>query len=76
MLRDVKGGDGETGVLIEKMSTNSYAYRSGLAPGDIILAANRRQAGSIAELRKIVKGSREVMLNVQREDQGFIVVLR
>jgi len=76
MLRDVKGGDGEAGVLIEKMSTNSYAYRSGLAPGDIILAANRRQAGSIAELRKIVKSSREVMLNVQREDQGFIVVLR
>jgi serine protease Do/serine protease DegQ len=63
-------------VLIEKMSTGSYAYQSGLQPGDIILAANRRPAGSIAELRRAVKGSREVMLNVQREDQGFIAVLR
>lgn len=76
ILRDVTGAGGESGVLIEKMSTGSYAYQSGLQPGDIILAANRRPAGSIAELRRAVKGAREVMLNVQREDQGFIAVLR
>ena len=76
ILRDVNGAGGESGVLIEKMSTGSYAYQSGLQPGDIIVAANRRPAGSIAELRRAVKGAREVMLNVQREDQGFIAVLR
>jgi serine protease Do/serine protease DegQ len=76
ILRDVNGAGGESGVLIEKMSTGSYAYQSGLQPGDIIIAANRRPAGSIAELRRAVKGAREVMLNVQREDQGFIAVLR
>jgi serine protease Do/serine protease DegQ len=76
ILRDVNGAGGESGVLIEKMSTGSYAYQSGLQPGDIIVGANRRPAGSIAELRRAVKGAREVMLNVQREDQGFIAVLR
>ena len=76
ILRDVAGAGGERGVLIEKMSTGSYAYQFGLQPGDIILAANRRPVGSIAELRQAVKGAREVMLNVQREDQAFIAVLR
>ena len=32
--------------------------------------------GNIAELRRAVKGASQVMLNVAREDQGFIVVLR
>ena len=73
LLKELPGGDG---VLIEKMSTNSYAYQAGLAPGDIIVGANRRQAGTIAELRRALKGGNQLLLNVQREDQGFVVVLQ
>lgn len=76
LLRDVNGTNGVSGVLIEKMSTASYAYQTGLAPGDIILMANRKETGTIAELKHALKGAREVMLNVQREDEAFIVVLR
>jgi serine protease Do/serine protease DegQ len=75
LLRDLNMG-GAAGVLIEKMSTASYAYQAGLAPGDVILMANRKPTGSIAELRRALKGANQIMLNVQREDQGFIVVLR
>ena len=73
LLKDFPGGDG---VLIEKMSTSSYAYQAGLAPGDIIVGANRRQAGTIAELRRALKGGNQLLLNVQRDDQGFVVVLQ
>ena len=73
LLKDLPGGEG---VLIEKMSTSSYAYQAGLAPGDIIVGANRRQAGTIAELRRALKGGNQLLLNVQREDQGFVVVLQ
>ena len=58
------------------MSTASYAYQAGLAPGDIIVMANRKPAATVADLRRAVKGSSQIMLNVQRDDQGFIVVLR
>ena len=75
LLRDVSAA-GAAGVLIEKMNTGSYAYRSGLAPGDVIVMANRRPAASIADLRRAVKGTNQLMLNVQRGDQGFIVVLQ
>ena len=75
LLRDVGAGS-DAGVLIEKMSTASYAYQAGLQPGDLIVMANRKPTASIAELRSALKGAREIMLNVQREDQGFIVVLR
>jgi serine protease Do/serine protease DegQ len=76
LLRDLNTGSGGTGVLIEKMSTRSYGYQAGLQPGDIIVMANRRPTGDIAELRRAVKGAGQVMLNVEREDEGFIVVLR
>ena len=75
LLRDVSVG-GDAGVMIEKMSTASYAYQAGLAPGDIIVMANRKPAATVADLRRAVKGASQIMLNVQREDQGFIVVLR
>jgi Do/DeqQ family serine protease len=73
LFKELPGGDG---VLIEKMSTSSYAYQAGLAPGDIIVGANRRQAGTIAELRRALKGGNQLLLNVQRDDQGFVVVLQ
>ena len=76
LFRDVNTGSGGAGVLIEKMSTASYGYQAGLQPGDVIVMANRRPVGSIAELRRALKGASQVMLNVEREDQGFIVVLR
>ena len=76
LFRDLNAAGAAEGVLIEKMNTASYAFRAGLQPGDVIHEANRKPAGTVADLQKAVKGARELMLNVQRGDQGFIVVLR
>lgn len=75
-LREINDGQGGAGLLIEKMNTASPAYQSGVQPGDIIVMANRKPVGSLAALKEAVKGSREVMLNIQRDGQAFIVVLR
>ena len=75
-LRDIQDGNGGAGVLIDQMNTASYAYRVGLKPGDVIVAANRKPTGSTEDLLKAVKGTREILLNVMRGPQGLIVVLR
>lgn len=73
LLRDAPGNEG---VVIEQMSRASHAYQAGLVPGDVIIGANRRQAANIAELRRAVKGAGQLILNIQRDDQGFIIVLQ
>ena len=75
-LRDIQDGNGGAGVLIDQMNTASYAYRVGLKPGDVIVAANRKPTGSTEDLLKAVRGTREILLNVMRGPQGLIVVLR
>lgn len=76
LLRDVDEGAGGAGVLVEKIHTASYGFRAGLQPGDLIIGANRRETQNISELRVALKGAREVLLNVQRGGQAFLVVLR
>lgn len=76
VLRDVNSGSGGQGVLIDKIHTASYAYQSGLQPGDIIVGANRRPVQNIAALKQVSQGSRELLLNIQRGDEGFVLLLR
>lgn len=71
LLRNESGG-----VLIEKIHTASYAFQAGLRPGDLIVGANRQEVSSIAELERAVKGSRELLLNIDRNGQGFFLMLR
>jgi serine protease Do/serine protease DegQ len=75
-LRDVQDPNGGAGVLIDQMNTASYAYQVGLKPGDVIVAANRKPTESTKDLQHAVKGTREILLNVMRGQQGLIVVLR
>jgi len=76
MLRDVNTGSGGQGVLIEKIHTASYAFQAGLQPGDIIVTANRQPVNTIADLQRAVKGSPQVLLNIDREGQGYALLLR
>lgn len=76
IFKDLNRSGSAQGVQIEKMSTASFAFRAGLQPGDIIHEANRKPAETVSELQKVAKGARELMLNVQRGEQGFLVVLR
>ena len=76
IFRDLNRSGRAEGVQIEKMNTGSYAFRSGLQPGDVIHEVNRKPAETVADLQKAAQGARELMLNVARGQQGFIVVLR
>lgn len=64
------------GVRIEKIHTVSYAYQAGLRPGDIIFMANRRQVRNLAELKAAAGGTKELLLNIQRGDGAFFLMLR
>ena len=76
IFRDLNEAGRPEGVIIDKMSTGSYAFRAGLRPGDVITLANRQPAQTLAEFQKAIKGARELMLNASRGEQDFIVVLR
>jgi Do/DeqQ family serine protease len=65
------------GVLIEKINTASYAWKVGLRPGDVIVTANRYRVHNMDELKQVVTESgASLMINIQRGQEGFFVVLR
>ncbi len=64
------------GVLFEKINTSSYAWRVGLRPGDVILSANRYRVHNLDELKQVVAASAALMMNIQRGQEGFFVVLQ
>ena len=64
------------GVLIEKIQTTSYAWRMGLRAGDIIVSANRYRIVNLTELQKVIAPNNPLLINIQRGQEGFFVVLR
>ncbi|MGR8941949.1 MAG: DegQ family serine endoprotease [Gammaproteobacteria bacterium] len=65
------------GVMIEKINTASYAWRVGLRPGDVIVTANRYRVHNMDELKKAAPAAdTPLMINIQRGQEGFFVVLR
>jgi serine protease Do/serine protease DegQ len=76
LLRNATAADSAEGVQVEKIHTGSYAFQAGLRPGDVIVMANRQPVGSLEDLKRAVGGAREVLLNVQRGDGAFMLLLR
>jgi Do/DeqQ family serine protease len=64
------------GVLIEKVDTASDAWRAGLRPGDIIVSANRYRVRNIEELKQVANPNAPLLMNIQRGQEGFFVVLK
>ena len=65
------------GVLVRAVTPQGLAARTGLREGDIILEAQRRQVGSLRELREILREGRHsrVPLLVRRKHQVLYLVL-
>lgn len=76
LLVNTAQGDDAEGVKLEKIQTSSLAFQAGLRPGDIILGANRQPVRDLAALKTAVAGSRDLLLNVQRGEEVFFLVLR
>jgi serine protease Do/serine protease DegQ len=64
------------GVLIAKIQSSSYAWRMGLRPGDVIVSANRYRISNLDELQKVIDPNNALLINIQRGQEGFFVVLR
>jgi Do/DeqQ family serine protease len=64
------------GVFIGKIHTSSYAWRVGLRPGDVIVSANRYRVRNLDELKQAVDPDNALLINIQRGQEGFFVVLR
>jgi serine protease DegQ len=66
-----------TGVQIAKLKAGSRAAAQGLEQGDVIVGLNRRQVDDLETLKAfLAQPLRQVVLTVQRGEQGFYVVLR
>jgi S1-C subfamily serine protease len=66
-LQNAQSGK-ERGVLVVRVASGSPALSYGLRSGDVIVGVNQRRVNTIAELRKRLRGSRRLALNVVRGD--------
>lgn len=64
------------GVLFEQIQAGSYAWRSGLRPGDIIISANRYRIKNLDQLRQVTDQRRPLLINIQRGNEAFFLVLK
>jgi serine protease Do/serine protease DegQ len=64
------------GVLLEKVDTKANAWRVGLRPGDVIVSANRYRVRNVEELKQVVDSNGALLINIQRGQEGFFVVLK
>ena len=76
LLGNTGANDSAEGVRIEKIHTASYAFQAGLRPGDIIVTANRQPVRSLDDLKRAAGGGRDLLLNIQRGDAAFLLMLR
>ena len=75
-LLSVPGKNQVEGVLLEKIDSNSYAWKVGLRPGDIIVSANRYRIHNLEELNQVVNPDAGLLINIQRGEEGFFVLLK
>lgn len=64
------------GVLIEKIDTSSEVWRTGLRPGDVIVSANRYRVHNLEEFKQVINPSTGLLINIQRGQDGFFLMLR
>jgi len=65
------------GVVVVDIKASSAAQRSGLRPGDIVVAVNRQAVTSIEEMRRAINpGDSRLLLNVQRGELALFIALQ
>jgi len=64
------------GVLFAKMEQSSYAWRSGLRPGDVIVSANRYRVRNMDQFKQVVDPRSALLINIQRGSEAFFLVLK
>jgi serine protease Do/serine protease DegQ len=65
--------NGERAVLVTEVAAGTAAFQYGLRPGDLIIGANRKRLGTIAELGAALRAAGPLTLGVVRGD--FLVTI-
>ncbi|MBF8273569.1 MAG: DegQ family serine endoprotease [Magnetococcales bacterium] len=77
ILEKVEGGEQDQPIAVVSVQPDSPAWHAGLREGDRILSANRIPVGSFEHLAGVVqKNDREMLLNIQRGQEGFFILVR
>ena len=64
------------GIIFETIDTSSYAWKVGLRPGDVIVSANRYRVQNLRQLKKAVDPNKPFLINIQRGNEAFFLVLK
>ncbi|MFW6094195.1 MAG: Do family serine endopeptidase [Pseudomonadota bacterium] len=76
-FRDREDDDPGAGVLVTKVAEDSRAWRHGLRPGDVIVAANRHPVKDLGGLREgAARAERQLLLRVYRSGRFGYVAIR
>jgi Do/DeqQ family serine protease len=65
-----------SGLLVRDVDPSSPAAEAGIAPGDVILEANRQPVRSIDELQKAAGRSSTILFRINRQGQSAYVTVR
>ncbi len=68
--------DKDQGVLIQEVAGGSPAYVAGLRRGDLIVMLNRKRVRNLKELSAAADPSAALLMNLQRGNSGFFVLLQ
>lgn len=74
-LGSVSGADPD-GVSVLEVERGSAAQQAGLRKGDLILSANRRPVSDLDDLRRVVAPDQPLLMNLQRGNSGFFMLLQ
>lgn len=72
----VTNKDQVEGVLIEKIDSASRPWKVGLRPGDVIVSANQYRIHNFEELKQVADPNNGLLINIQRGQEAFFVVLQ
>jgi serine protease Do/serine protease DegQ len=64
------------GIRVEAVAIGSAAWQNGLKKGDIIAMANRHPVRTLQELASAINGSKSLLLNIQRGNGAFFLIIR
>ena len=70
------GGTKVPVIYVARVEAGSAAFRIGLRAGDVIIGANNRRVGTVAELVEALRGSGRVSLNLLRGDFQLTITIR
>ncbi|ORU90527.1 MAG: serine endoprotease DegQ [Cycloclasticus sp. symbiont of Poecilosclerida sp. M] len=71
-----KQGFAKSGIKVTDIKTNSTAWIAGVRKGDIITMANRIRVKTLIDLINVTKGQKPLLLNIQRGNSAFFLLIR